>query len=52
LQAHLDAFVYNAGGEAITSLDLDQLEHLVAKLDHMGTNLDAACDPPGAPPAR
>lgn len=52
LQAHLDAFVYNAGAEAITSLDLDQLEQLVGRLEHLGAALDAACDPPGGPPAR
>lgn len=52
LQAHLDAFVYNAGAEAITSLDLEQLEQLVSRLEHLGAAIDAACDPPGAPPAR
>jgi hypothetical protein len=52
IQAHLDAFIYNAGGEAITSLDLDQLEQLVGRLEHLGASLDAACDPPCAPPAR
>ncbi|AGG89883.1 hypothetical protein [Rhodanobacter denitrificans] len=52
LQAHLDAFVYNAGAEAITSLDLEQLEQLVGRLEHLGAALDAACDPPGSPPAR
>lgn len=52
LQAHLDAFVYGSGREAITGLDLDQLEQLVAKLAHMGAALDAACDSPSAPPAR
>lgn len=52
LQAHLDAFVYNAGVEALTSLDLEQLEQLVGRLERLGSALDVACDPPGAPPAR
>lgn len=52
LQAHLDAFVYGADREAVTGLDLDQLEQLVAKLASMGVALDAACDSASAPPAR
>lgn len=52
IQAHLDAFIYNAGAEAITSLDLDQLEQLVGRLERLGAALDTACDPAGAPPAR
>jgi hypothetical protein len=52
LQEHLLAFVYAAGCEAITGLDIDQLEQLVAKLARMGAALDAACDSPAAPPAR
>lgn len=52
LQAHLDAFVYGADREALTGLDLDQLEQLVGKLARMGASLDAACDSATAPPAR
>lgn len=52
LQDHLLAFVYAANCEAITGLDIDQLEQLVAKLARMGAALDAACDSPAAPPAR
>ncbi|MEI7036481.1 hypothetical protein [Fulvimonas yonginensis] len=52
LQEHLDAFVYAQDHEAITGLDVDQLEQLVAHLGRLGANLDAACDPPGVPPAR
>lgn len=52
LQEHLDNFVYAAGCEAITGLDIDQLEQLVARLARLGAALDAACDPPGSPPAR
>lgn len=52
LQEHLDAFVYAQDHEAITGLDVDQLEQLVTQLQQLGANLDTACDPPGAPPAR
>lgn len=52
LQEHLQAFVHCTGHEALTGLDVDQLEQLVAKLDSMGTALDAACDSPALPPAR
>jgi hypothetical protein len=52
LQEHLDNFVYAAGCEAITGLDVAQLEQLVAALTRQGAALDTACDPPGAPPAR
>lgn len=52
LQEHLDAYVYGQDHEAITGLDLDQLEQLVAHLEQLGANLDTACDPPGVPPAR
>lgn len=52
LQEHLHAFVYAQDHEAITGLDVDQLEQLVAHLERLGANLDTACDPPGVPPAR
>lgn len=52
LQEHLDAFVYAQDHTAITGLDVDQLEQLVSHLEQMAARLDAACDPPGAPPAR
>jgi hypothetical protein len=52
LQEHLDALIYAAGAEAITGLDLEQLEQLVTTLERMGAALDTACDSPLAPPAR
>lgn len=52
LQEHLENFVYTAGCEAITGLDIAQLEQLVAALARQGAALDMACDPSGAPPAR
>lgn len=52
LQIHLENFVHAAGCEAITGLDVAQLEQLIARLARQGAALDAACDPPGAPPAR
>jgi hypothetical protein len=52
LQSHLDNFVYAAGCEAITGLDIAQLEQLVARLARQGAALDAACDSPVSPPAR
>lgn len=52
LQEHLQGFVYATGHEALTGLDIDQLEQLVAKLTRMGAALDAACDSPASPPAR
>lgn len=52
LQEHLEADVYATGHAALTGLDVDQLEQLVAHLELMGSRLDVACDPPGAPPAR
>lgn len=52
LQEHLDNFVYAAGCEAITGLDVEKLEQLVAKLARLGAALDSACDAAGAPPAR
>lgn len=52
LQAHLEAFVHCAGHEAITGLDVERLELLVAKLTAMGAALDAGCDSGATPPAR
>lgn len=52
LQDHLDNYVYAAGCEAITGLDIAQLEQLVTRLARQGAALDAACDSPGSPPAR
>jgi hypothetical protein len=52
LQDHLDAFVYASGHEALTGLDLDQLEQLVSDLDRLGASVEGACDPVGVPPAR
>lgn len=51
LEPHLDAFVYRAGHEALTGLDIEQLEQLVALLQKMGSAIECACDPP-LPPAR
>lgn len=52
LQPHVDAFVHGAGREAITGLELDQLEQLVGKLERHGSALDLACDFAALPPAR
>lgn len=52
LGEHMDALVYAAGAEALTGLDLQQLEQLVGALEHMGAALDTACDSPLSPPAR
>lgn len=51
LQAELDAFIYQAGCEAITGLTHHQLETLTTWLDDLTTRADTACDPDG-PPAR
>lgn len=51
LQNHLDAFIYQAGCEAITGLDHAQLEILDTWLDQLVARADTACDDDG-PPAR
>lgn len=51
LQNHLDAFIYQAGCEAITGLGHSQLEILDAWLDQLVARADTACDDDG-PPAR
>jgi hypothetical protein len=48
----VDEFVYANGHEAITGLAVEDLERLVAAIKRMGSDLDAVCDPRGAPPAR
>lgn len=52
LTDHLDALTYETGATALTGLTLDQLEHVVAVLERMGSALDTACDSPLSPPAR
>lgn len=51
LGEYLASLVYAAGAVALTGLDLDQLEHVVATLQHLGLALDTACDVAGSPPA-
>ncbi|KAF1009097.1 MAG: hypothetical protein GAK28_00730 [Luteibacter sp.] len=48
----LDEMVYAAGCEALTGLNLDELEVVVSKLRGLGARLDVGCDPPELPPAR
>ena len=52
LQEQVAAFLSRADREALTGLDLEQLDQLVDELERMGTRVDTACDAPGAPPAR
>lgn len=52
LEEQLNGFIYAAECEAITGLDLSELEALVSWLEDLGARVATACDPPLAPPAR
>ena len=52
LQEDLQGWIYAAGCEAITGLDVVDLEALVTWIRDMGERIDCACDRADMPPAR
>lgn len=52
LDEQLNGYVYAADCEAITGLDLSELEALVSWLEDLGARVATACDALQGPPAR
>jgi len=52
LEDELEGFIYAVGCEAITGLDLPDLEALASWLEDLGGRVATACDSPNTPPAR